>query len=150
MKDALDRAGLAAKTAVEVEVSAKPFELVFERIASEPRDPQSTPALESDSIAAIEPDGVIEGEYDDDPLPEDEKIIPSGYTDAESDVIDVEVEAIDPPPITPDDPVSPVSVDLGGQLSVRRDGDSCLLEAGGRGSGGKCVSRANTASARRR
>ena len=32
VKDALDRAGLAAKTAVEVEVSTKPFELVFDSL----------------------------------------------------------------------------------------------------------------------
>ena len=34
IRDALDRSGLAAKTAVEVEISAKPFELVFDKISS--------------------------------------------------------------------------------------------------------------------
>src|SRR6476620_11003823 len=65
IRDALDRSGLAAKTAVEVEVSAKPFELVFDKIASGPREPQPT------ALAAIESsresDEVIEGEYDDEP-----------------------------------------------------------------------------------
>ena len=43
-KDALDRGGIQAKTAVSVEVSTKPFELVFDAITAGPRDP-ATPAL---------------------------------------------------------------------------------------------------------
>lgn len=88
IKDALDRAGLKPVTAVDLEVSAKPWEAVFEgitKVVGGPRNSEDTPALES----ASEDDGVIEGEYDDDPLPEDEEIIHSGYTNAESDVIDV-------------------------------------------------------------
>ena len=34
IRDALDRGGVSAKTAVEVEVSAKPFERVFDAIES--------------------------------------------------------------------------------------------------------------------
>jgi hypothetical protein len=38
IKDALDRGGLIAKSSVEVAVSAKPFELVFDSITSGPRE----------------------------------------------------------------------------------------------------------------
>lgn len=112
---ALDRGGLAAKTAVSVEVSAKPFELVFERIMSGPRDPTTQPALTSGDESELEPD-VIEGEYDDPPLPEESEVIDSGYTDAEPDVIDVEVMADDPVPITPDEPHESLSGPLSGAL----------------------------------
>jgi hypothetical protein len=57
------------------------------------------------------------GEIDEDPLPKDDEVIDSGYTDAEPDVIDVEVEALDPAPITPGEDGSPVSVDLSGPMS---------------------------------
>jgi hypothetical protein len=99
IKDALDRSGLVAKTAVSVEVSAKPFELIFDSISSGPRDPEATPALADSSLNEIEsgdPD-VIVGEFDDDPLPEDESGDLS-RVERESDsgdVIDVEIEAID-------------------------------------------------------
>jgi hypothetical protein len=60
-----------------------------------------------------EDDGIIEGEIDDDPLPEDEDVIHSGYTDTESDAIDVEIMSDEPAPdalpITPDEPVSSAS-----------------------------------------
>jgi hypothetical protein len=83
IRDALDRSGLAAKTAVEVEVSAKPFELVFDAISGGPRPNSAAkpalaggedPAIESSEESAIESgdesEDVIVGEYDDDPLPE--------------------------------------------------------------------------------
>ena len=94
IKDALDRGGIQSKNAVSVEVGiTKPFEAVFDSIISGPRDSAASPAL-----AALECPGedteVIEGEYDDDPFPEDDEVIHSGYTDAEPDVIDVEIEAI--------------------------------------------------------
>ena len=38
IKDALDRGGIRAKTAVSVEVSTKPFELVFDAISAGPRN----------------------------------------------------------------------------------------------------------------
>ena len=51
IKDALDRSGIQAKTAVTVEVSTKPYELVFDRIVSGPRN-ETPPALaiEADSL----------------------------------------------------------------------------------------------------
>jgi hypothetical protein len=89
IKDALDISGIQAKAAISVEVSAKPFELVFDSIVAGPRSKPRPAAL-----AALEPPGesdeVIEGGYDDDPLPEDDEI-ESGRED--EDVIDVEIEA---------------------------------------------------------
>jgi hypothetical protein len=46
IRDALDRSGIQAKNAVTVEVSTKPYELVFDRIGSAPRE-STTPALET-------------------------------------------------------------------------------------------------------
>ena len=43
IKDALDRSGIHAKTAVSVEVSTKPYELVFDRIVSGPRSEHHPP-----------------------------------------------------------------------------------------------------------
>jgi hypothetical protein len=90
IKDALDRGGLSAKTAVSVEVSAKPFELVFERISSSRDDPESVPEIESQPAIESSEDDVIVGEYDDDPLPEDDEIQPEP-----GEIIDVEVEVFD-------------------------------------------------------
>ena len=45
-KDALDRGGIQAKTAVSVEVSTKPFELVFDAISAGPRDAHPALAIE--------------------------------------------------------------------------------------------------------
>ena len=75
---ALDRSGLAAKSALSVEVSAKPFELVFDKISGGPR--QHTPALtEIESVS--EDVAVIEGEYDEDPLEDEDEIVKDcGYT----------------------------------------------------------------------
>jgi hypothetical protein len=50
IKDALDRSGIQAKTAVSVEVSTKPYELVFDRIGSAPTPP--APAIEANSLDA--------------------------------------------------------------------------------------------------
>ena len=57
IKDALDRSGIQAKTAVSVEVSTKPFELAFERIAAGPRNEsrsESVPEIEAQPALAIE------------------------------------------------------------------------------------------------
>ena len=59
VKDALDRAGVQAKTAATVEVSVKPWETVLEgisKVVAGPRDPQQR-ALESSSR-----DDAVEGE----------------------------------------------------------------------------------------
>ena len=66
IKDALDRSGLAAKTAVSVEVGVKPFEMVFDSIMAGPRDARPALAIEGENAPAIEPNGEILGEFDDD------------------------------------------------------------------------------------
>jgi hypothetical protein len=88
IREALDRSGLAAKTAVEVEVSTKSFELVFEKIASGPREPTTQPTLAELPESAA--DDEIVGEFDDDPPDDGDEVKDSGYTDSES-VIDVEI-----------------------------------------------------------
>ena len=67
-KDALDRGGIQAKTAVSVEVSTKPFELVFDAIAAGPRDESSALEIEggiidhdTDKLAADTVDGCASG-----------------------------------------------------------------------------------------
>jgi hypothetical protein len=76
---ALDRSGLTSKTGVEVEVSTKPFELVFDKIMNGPQHPAKPAALEIENLdnageLGESDDGVIVGEYDDDPLPEGDEI----------------------------------------------------------------------------
>ena len=93
IKDALDRSGIQAKTAVSVEVSTKPFELVFDSIVAGPRDPTTPPALaelpESDNAAIESESDEIVGEIDDDEIDDD---LPRLQRDRESaDVVDVEV-----------------------------------------------------------
>jgi hypothetical protein len=125
----LDRSGIQAKTAVSVEVSTKPYELVFDAIVSGPRT-EHTPALEIESVSAAdelgESDEII-GELDDDPLPEGDEIYddPSRFQprpEQKSNVVDVEIVADEytdaimsdhPGPTTPDDPDSSLSVDPG-------------------------------------
>src|SRR6476469_7118066 len=94
IKDALDRSGLAAKTAVSVEVGVKPFELVFDSIVAEARDAEPALAIEDESAPGIEPNGEILGEFDD-PPPDDEieDDPPRIQREREfADVIDVEIE----------------------------------------------------------
>lgn len=110
---ALDRAGLAAKSNMSIELSAKPFERVFEKIVSGPRYPATPPALAA-SESSGEDDGAIVGEIDDDPLPEGgEDLSPvereSGYTDTDADVIDVEIMSDQSLADSPDDPDYPGS-----------------------------------------
>src|SRR6476659_1742014 len=49
IKDTLDRSGLAAKTAVSVEVGGKPFEMVFDSIMAGPRNAQPALAIEGEN-----------------------------------------------------------------------------------------------------
>ena len=96
VKDALDRGGIQAKTAVSVEVSAKPFELVFDAITAGPRY-EPLPEIEggdildegSDSSVSENGNDEIVGEIDDDEIEDyPSGFIPeqdSGYTD----VVDV-------------------------------------------------------------
>jgi hypothetical protein len=56
---------------------------------------------------------VIEGEIDEDPPDEDEEFKDSGYTDAEPDVIDVEIMEDDPGTTYPPTPDSSLSVGPG-------------------------------------
>jgi hypothetical protein len=51
IKDALDRSGIQAKTAVSVEVSTKPFEIVFDAITAGPRNDTPAPAIEDGGLA---------------------------------------------------------------------------------------------------
>ena len=70
IKDALDRSGLASKTAVSVEVGVKPFELVFDSIMAGPRDTNTALAElpESDTAAIESESDEIVGEFDDDEI----------------------------------------------------------------------------------
>ena len=73
---ALDRAGLKPITTVDLEVSTKPWEQVFEGIAkvvAGPRDPEHPPALENSSLDATESENADEivGEIDDDEIDDD-------------------------------------------------------------------------------
>lgn len=122
VKDALDRAGLKPATTVDLEVSAKPWEAVFEGIAkvvAGPRNPEDTPALDAVGGSALESasedDDVIVGEIDEDPLPEDDEI--ESARDIE-DAIDVEIIADDytdsPGTTTSPDPSSALSVEMSG------------------------------------
>ena len=62
IKDALDRGGVSAKTTVSVEVSTKPFELVFDPIIAGPRDNHRSEATDSEIEAGTAL--AIEGEID--------------------------------------------------------------------------------------
>ena len=102
IRDALDRAGLKPVTAVDLDISTKPWEAVFEGISTVvagPRYPETTTAIEGENTPAIEPDDEIVGEFDDDPLPEDDEIEPDPSRiqhdrESESDaVIDVKIVA---------------------------------------------------------
>jgi len=126
IKDTLDRSGLAAKTAVSVEVGGKPFEMVFDSIMAGPRNAQPALAIEGENAPAIEPDREILGEFDDPPDDDDEIAdYPPGIQrgrESESTVIDVEIVdagytdapmTIGSDTTTPNDPDSSRSVDLG-------------------------------------
>src|SRR4029077_20053679 len=72
IKDSLDRSGIQAKTAVSVEVSTKPFELVFDPIGSGARKAKPALAIEANSLdqttdnhSAESENEVVIGESDD-------------------------------------------------------------------------------------
>ena len=65
IKDALDRSGLAAKTAFSVEVGGKPFEMVFDSIMAGPRNAQPALAIEDENAPAIESNQQILEDFDD-------------------------------------------------------------------------------------
>ena len=124
---ALDRGGLAAKSLVELEVSVKPFERVFERIVSTPREPHT--ALESggaDVVPPAESGGADAYQFADEIVPESNEI------DAEViDVVDVEVVSDSAGTSYPPDSRSSASVDLGaknlGPLGMHGPVNSGLL-----------------------
>jgi hypothetical protein len=96
IKDALDRSGIQAKTAVSVDVSVKPFEKVFDRIVARPREaPTALAELPESSDIAKElgqsDSNEIVGEFDDDEI-QDDPYVPIFHRERESaDVVDVEI-----------------------------------------------------------
>ena len=84
IKDALDRSGIQAKTAVSVEVTTKPYELVFDRIGSAPREP--APAIESTSVEDYS-DNQLSGSVDSYQFPDE---IEDDPDEIDAEVIDVE------------------------------------------------------------
>ena len=92
---ALDRAGFSVKSTVGVEISAKPWESVFEgisKVISGPRDEASRPSAGLPELdAGSADDDEIVGEIDDDVIDDD---LPRFQRERESaDVIDVEIDA---------------------------------------------------------
>ena len=85
IRDALDRGGVSAKTAVSVEVSTKPFEMVFDAIISGPREEPGALAGLPELDAAT--DDEIVGEIDDD---ETKDGLVRIQREQESDAIDVD------------------------------------------------------------
>ena len=95
VKDALDRAGIQAKTAATVEVSVKPWETVMEgisRIVATPRDSQHTPAAIESGIVDPDTDN-LSFESDDDVALDVEVVDPQAdpslgleYSDLDFDV----------------------------------------------------------------
>jgi hypothetical protein len=145
IKDALDRSGLAAKTAVSVEVGVKPFEMVFDSIMAGREIPRTHPprrdspnpkASQRKSMPRPRFWGEIDSDEIDDDLP---RIQRERESELESDVLDVEIEAVEytdadgeiicqsPGALTPDDPESSLSVDLGGPLGMGGPAGSGLM-----------------------
>ena len=141
IKDALDRGGIQAKTAVLVEVSTKPYELVFDSISAGPREAHDALAeLESPTEDKSDEDSEIVGEFDED---EFDDYPPGIYRREESEsAAIVDVEVVDPGytdanhdhgsgPITPDSGHEAGSVELGdsnlGPLGMRGPTGSGLM-----------------------
>jgi hypothetical protein len=122
VRDALDRAGISAKTAVEIEISAKPWELVFSGISAGPRpdsEPQPTALAELTESVADDESEVL-GEIDDDEIDAD---LPLFQPQRESvDVLDVEIEAI-PAEYTDAGPTTPGRDDSSASEPWRPDVD---------------------------
>ena len=104
IRDALDRAGLKPITTVDLEVSTKPWEKVFEgvsKVVAEPRYSDDTLAIErgsledsTDNHVSESGDDVIVGEFDDDVIEDD--LLDVQPQRESADIIDVEIEGIDP------------------------------------------------------
>ena len=112
IRDALDRAGLKPVTAVDLDISTRPWEKVFEGIAkvvAGPRDPQTPHALANESESATHESGEddeIVGEFDDDVI-EDDPYLPRVEPQREresSEIIDVEIDTGYTDQIMSDDP----------------------------------------------
>ena len=142
IKDALDRSGIQAKTAVDVAVSVKPYERVFDRISAGPREPARNELPESSdtAIESGEDDEVI-GEFDDDEIDDDPYVPRVGRESESADdprIVDVEVVADEytdamsdgSGTITPEDSHESLSVDPGlmpGPLGMREPAGSGLM-----------------------
>ena len=99
IRDALDRAGLKPVTAVDLDISTKPWERVFDRIAAGPREPAlaieggilddgtDTPVSESGE------DEVVVGEIDDDDI--DDYPLRFQRESESAEFVDVEIVAAD-------------------------------------------------------
>jgi hypothetical protein len=121
---ALDRSGIQAKTAVSVEVSTKPFELVFDAISAGPRH-EHPPALAiadsasetRDEVADSDDDEIL-GEIDDDQLDADLPRLQSPRESESDQFVDVgivdagytdEIKNPDPESLTSEHPDSSAS-----------------------------------------
>jgi hypothetical protein len=132
IRDALDRAGLKPITTVDLEVSTKPWEKVFEgvsKVVAGARYSDDTLAIErgsledsTDNHVSESGDDVIVGEFDDDVIEDD--LLGVQPQRESADIIDVEIEGIDPSyndtgmstglgTAHPDQDQSDLSVDLG-------------------------------------
>ena len=139
IRDALDRAGLKPVTAVDLEISTKPWEKVFEgvsKVVAGPRYSENRPAIEggildeaTDKSSAESENEVVVGEFDDDEIDDDPYLTgiqqQRESTENDADVIDVEIEGIDPErytdtmsdqPTTPDQDGSSLSGQLGASV----------------------------------
>ena len=64
IKDALDRGGLGAKSSMEIEVSAKPFERVFTKIVSGPKSIESGPVEDEEQPGSLKARLLMRNEVD--------------------------------------------------------------------------------------
>ena len=95
IRDALDRAGLKPATTVDLEVSTKPWEAVFEgisKVVAGPRDPEATLAElpELDTATESESDEIV-GEFDDDEIQDDLPRIQQRRKSENAEIVDVEI-----------------------------------------------------------
>ena len=64
IRDALDRGGLGAKSSMEIEVSAKPFERVFTKIVSGPKSIESGPVEDEEQPGSLKARLLMRNEVD--------------------------------------------------------------------------------------